>query len=83
MQPNNPDKHTSEIWVMYQSRPSVTNSKSQFPISKQIQNSKFEILNSANRQIRIISAWRYPGVSPKRNPIPEDILAEISEINTG
>ena len=27
--------------------------------------------------IKIISAWRYPGVSPKRNPIPEDILLEL------
>lgn len=27
--------------------------------------------------IRIISAWRYPGVSPKRSPIPEDILSEL------
>lgn len=35
--------------------------------------------NFANRKIRIISAWRYPGVSPKRNPIPEDILREIGE----
>jgi hypothetical protein len=34
----------------------------------------------AKKQIRIISAWRYPGVSPKRNPIPEEILREIAEI---
>ena len=30
-------------------------------------------------QIKIISAWRYPGVSPKNNPIPDDILREIEE----
>lgn len=28
-------------------------------------------------QIRIISAWRYPGVSPKRSPIPEEIWQEL------
>ncbi len=28
-------------------------------------------------QVRVISAWRYPGVSPKKNPIPQDILDEI------
>lgn len=28
---------------------------------------------------KIISAWRYPGVSPKKNPIPEEILREASE----
>lgn len=30
-----------------------------------------------NQQIRIISAWRYPGMSSKRNPIPEEILREL------
>jgi len=33
-----------------------------------------------NYKINIISAWRYPGVSPKRNPIPEEILNEIRSI---
>lgn len=33
--------------------------------------------NSAKQQLRIISAWRYPGMSPKRNPIPEEILREL------
>jgi hypothetical protein len=59
------------------------NSKSQIKPRTQllkkinILNSRFLIHNSANRQIRIISAWRYPGVSPKNNPIPEEILDEI------
>ncbi len=30
-------------------------------------------------QLRIISAWRYPGVSPLRNPIPSEILLELEE----
>lgn len=29
---------------------------------------------------RIISAWRYPGQSPKRNPIPKEILEEVQRI---
>jgi hypothetical protein len=29
--------------------------------------------------IKIISAWRYPGVSPKDKPIPEDIFQEMEE----
>jgi hypothetical protein len=32
------------------------------------------------KRIKIISAWRYPGVSPKNNPIPEDILREILKV---
>ncbi len=27
--------------------------------------------------VKIISAWRYPGISPKRSPIPEEILQEL------
>jgi hypothetical protein len=35
--------------------------------------------NSVKQKIRIISAWRYPGMSPKRHPIPEEILRELEE----
>lgn len=28
-------------------------------------------------QYKIISAWRYPGVSPKRNSIPAEIMEEV------
>ncbi len=34
----------------------------------------------ANKQIKIISAWRYPGKSPERDPIPAEILREIRNI---
>lgn len=30
-----------------------------------------------NGQTKIISAWRYPGVSPKRNYVPEDIMEAV------
>lgn len=80
MQTAGSSKHPYEIWTMYQLCKSKAISKSQFPISKQIQNSKFKIINSANRKIRIISAWRYPGKSPKNNPVPEEILNEIKNI---
>jgi hypothetical protein len=81
-----------EIWVMYQ----IKNSKSQavivpseehFPKQGKekdkntiIENLKFKIKNHTKSKLCIISAWRYPGVSPKNNPIPEEILREISEI---
>lgn len=35
---------------------------------------------SSQKQFRIISAWRYPGVSPKRDPIPDEILDEIKNL---
>lgn len=73
----------TEIWAMYQAR-KTRNSKLQITnhkqISKQVQNLKFQNLqNILNPQkIKIISAWRYPGVSPEHDPIPEDILREIA-----
>ncbi len=83
------EKWSQEIWVMYQLRGSEANSKFKISNSKQkekndketkIENLKLKIKNSANRKICIISAWRYPGVSPKNNPIPEEILRELDEI---
>lgn len=53
---------SQEIWAMYQ-------------IKRKTQSVKLKIIS--NQKIRLISAWRYPGVSPKRDPIPEDILREL------
>lgn len=35
-------------------------------------------IGTRGKKLKIISAWRYPGVSPKNNPIPEEILREIN-----
>lgn len=32
------------------------------------------------KQVRVITAWRYPGESPKRNPIPPEVLREIRSL---
>jgi len=71
------EKWSQEIWVMYQTK----NQKSKIKITNQ--NPKLKELQNkinSNKKITIISAWRYPGVSPKKNPIPEEILREIEEI---
>lgn len=31
-------------------------------------------------QVRIITAWRYPGSSPERDPIPVEILEEARKV---
>jgi hypothetical protein len=31
--------------------------------------------------LKIISAWRYPGISPATNPIPLEIIRELKEEN--
>ncbi|MFA6193943.1 MAG: hypothetical protein WC726_03735 [Parcubacteria group bacterium] len=53
---------TREIWAMYQ-------------IKRKTNSEKAKAM--ASQKIRLISAWRYPGVSPKRDPIPEEILREL------
>jgi hypothetical protein len=45
-------------------------------------NLKSKIPNLKTGQVKIISAWRYPGVSPKKNPIPENILEEIENLSS-
>ncbi len=42
-----------------------------------IRNQSAEAKMFGQQNIRIISAWRYPGISPKRNPIPLEILREL------
>ena len=36
--------------------------------------------NSKNKKIKIITAWRYPGKSPERDPIPLKIIQVIRSI---
>ncbi len=59
-----------EIWVMYQKKIKNKNAKL-----------KMNELSLERDELKIISAWRYPGVSPERNPIPEDILQELVDQN--
>ncbi|MFA5172987.1 MAG: hypothetical protein WC435_01110 [Candidatus Paceibacterota bacterium] len=34
----------------------------------------------AKPKIKLITAWRYPGKSPKRDPIPKEIMDEVRNI---
>lgn len=42
------------------------------------------LYQKAKKKLKIISAWRYPGISPVREPppIPEDILFELKTLTT-
>ena len=66
---------SSEIWAMYQVK---RKSKNVMPEADQSLAEKIKAF--ANQKIRIISTWRYPGISPKRDPIPEDILRELESM---
>ena len=68
MQPGSNKKKPQEIWVMYQEIQS--RSPKEESIGK---------INIYTPKKRIISAWRYPGVSPINRPIPipDEILQEL------
>ncbi len=62
-------KNYSEIWAMYK----VAGSKTENQILKSGG-------ATGGAKIKIITAWRYPGKSPARDPIPKEILDEIREL---
>jgi hypothetical protein len=68
---------SQEIWAMYQSRQDGKISKFQVTNPNKIPTSKFKNYNLKTSQLKIISTWRYPGISPKSNPIPREILEEL------
>ncbi|MDI6777649.1 MAG: hypothetical protein QMD77_00495 [Patescibacteria group bacterium] len=56
---------TREIWAMYE---------------KKAKSQRSKVKSLVGQKIKIISAWRYPGVSPKRDPIPNEILQELESM---
>lgn len=80
-----------EIWVMYKL---ITNNRQQMvhpeqergtTNDKQTENRKreqdpFNILSRGQAKIRVITAWRYPGKSRERDPVPEHILTEVRSL---
>lgn len=70
-----------EIWVMYQLKTNnsqlTTNNKF---TSKNKTLQKLQASINSKKKITIISAWRFPGVSPEKDPIPAEIWREIEEL---
>ena len=64
-------KQYQEIWVMYKLISKVKSQKSKIG-KKNIENFRLP-----EKKIKVITAWRYPGKSPERDPIPSDVLSEI------
>ncbi len=62
-------KRYQEVWAMYKLAKPV-NPKQRTYNSKPTTNSK----------IKIITAWRYPGKSPLRNPVPLEVINEVRKI---
>ena len=80
MQSTGTKKNPTEVWVMYQE----INPKSETRNPKESFNSQFSI----PKKRRIISTWRYPGISPIRTvpEIPDEVWAILDgndDINDG
>ncbi len=71
MQPTSNKKKPQEVWVMYQD----------ISQKSEVEGSKLRV-NLLGSKKRIISAWRYPGVSPIGKPIiiPDEILQELNNL---
>lgn len=67
-----------EVWVMYQKHKACS-IKYAMPAGRLVTKNLNAKYQTPNTKYKIISAWRYPGVSPKKNPIPETILKELAE----
>ncbi len=39
-----------------------------------------EKIKDKSKKIKVITAWRYPRLSPERDPVPAEILREIRKI---
>lgn len=37
-------------------------------------------VKKSGQKIKVVTAWRYPGVSPERDPVPDAILNEVRSI---
>ncbi len=74
MQPRGSAKTPQEIWVMYQLRRPKESGLS----------AAYGKAVALEPKTRVISTWRYPGVSPvgKKIPIPDEILQELENIIT-
>lgn len=68
-----------EIWVMFQVVESQKSKVKSRDSRTGDQESKVESPVGKSEALKVISTWRYPGVSPKRDPVPEEILREIEE----
>jgi hypothetical protein len=80
MQPAGSSRY-SEIWVMYALTKSRDKKTEEKELGKLTQVPDwFKTAEKGGKKIRIITAWRYPGKSPERNPIPDEIISEIKSL---
>ena len=73
-----PTEWKQEIWVMYKLAKRRASTKQQSASWRT--NHKLNNFQISDKSIRVITAWRYPGVSPKRDPVPIEVLEEVRRL---
>lgn len=64
-------------------RPAFVPNKSELRRGKENYSEIWVMYAIKEKQIIIITAWRYPGKSPERNPVPQNVLSEARNIIAG
>lgn len=70
---------TNEIWVMYQIKEKKTNNKNSAVMDDKMA-TFLGNTTQGQKQIMIISAWRYPSKTIPGEGLPDEILDEIAEV---
>jgi len=77
-----------EMWVMYvlfdENQKGISNDEFRNPKQEKKNERPLDnmqsFLGNTGKRFKIITVWRYPGVSPIRDAIPEDVLSEIRSL---
>ncbi len=73
-------KRPQELWVMYRLEKPETSKLKMNNKKLEIKDTPFKKWQPSSARIKIITAWRYPGESPERDPVPQEIIAEVQRL---
>jgi len=77
MQPAGSQKHPYEIWAMVQKDRRKNSKKPKTKLVKKLL--RVGKVGVFDQKLKIISAWRYPGITKPGEPLPRAILFEIEK----
>ena len=82
MQPGGSTRY-HEIWVMYKLTKKAGKQKTkngEQAVDRKLERDPFGVLSRGQSKLRVITAWRYPGKSPERAAVPDEILREVRNL---
>jgi hypothetical protein len=74
-------KQYQEIWAMYKIEKEKKKESGPEEMDASDGKEKFKKFTwNTGKKIKIITAWRYPGKSPERDPVPQEIILEVQRM---